>query len=97
MVAETPRQKYLTCGFAFTQIPKVEETNKQLIAALKAEKEEVELSLNKEKMQTQQLRQELIEAETRNTDQYKVTFSSSVMNTIYKSDIILYNSSHQAI
>ncbi|XP_044499979.1 acyl-CoA-binding domain-containing protein 4-like [Mangifera indica] len=39
-----------------------------LIAALKAEKEELESSLNKEKLQSIQLNQELTEAETRNAD-----------------------------
>ncbi|KAL3843952.1 hypothetical protein ACJIZ3_001355 [Penstemon smallii] len=54
-----------------TRISKVEETNERLLAALKAEKEELEISLTKEKMQTVQLKQELTEAETRNTDLYK--------------------------
>ncbi|KAL3814677.1 hypothetical protein ACJIZ3_015945 [Penstemon smallii] len=50
---------------------KVEETNDRLLAALKAEKEELEASVTKEKMQTLQLKQELVEAETHNTDLYK--------------------------
>ncbi|KAH6802488.1 acyl-CoA binding protein 4 [Perilla frutescens var. frutescens] len=54
-----------------TKITKVEETNDRLLAALKAEKEELELSLNKEKLQTLKLKQELTEGETRNTDLYK--------------------------
>ncbi|KAK2976003.1 hypothetical protein RJ640_024764 [Escallonia rubra] len=49
----------------------VEETGGRLIAALKAEKEELESSLSKEKLQSLQLEQELTEAETRNTDLYK--------------------------
>ncbi|KAK3041978.1 hypothetical protein RJ639_002286 [Escallonia herrerae] len=49
----------------------VEETGGRLIAALKAEKEELESSLSKEKLQSLQLKQELTEAETRNTDLYK--------------------------
>ncbi|KAK4402183.1 Acyl-CoA-binding domain-containing protein 4 [Sesamum angolense] len=53
------------------KITKVEETNEHRITILKAEKEELESSLTKEKMQTYQLRQELTEAETRNTDLYK--------------------------
>ncbi|KAI3445351.1 hypothetical protein Pfo_002016 [Paulownia fortunei] len=53
------------------QVSIVEETNEHLLAVLKAEKEELELSLTKEKMQTLQLTQELKEAETRNTDLYK--------------------------
>ncbi|KAH6762541.1 acyl-CoA binding protein 4 [Perilla frutescens var. hirtella] len=54
-----------------TKITKVEETNDRLLAALKAEKEELELSLNKEKLQTLKLKQELTEGETRNTHLYK--------------------------
>ncbi|KAF3529632.1 hypothetical protein DY000_02043853 [Brassica cretica] len=50
---------------------KVEVNNEHIIATLKSEKEEVEASLNKEKLQTQQLRQELSEAESRNTDLHK--------------------------
>lgn len=56
----------------FTQSTKVEEPNDRLLAALKAEKEELESQLNKEKMQTLNLKQELTEADTRNTDLYKV-------------------------
>ncbi|KAM1038746.1 hypothetical protein ACFX13_034114 [Malus domestica] len=41
------------------------------IATLKSEKEELESSLSKEKAQTLQLKQDLAEAETRNTDLYK--------------------------
>ncbi|XP_051130808.1 acyl-CoA-binding domain-containing protein 4-like isoform X1 [Andrographis paniculata] len=52
-------------------IPKVEEMNKNLVAVLKAEKEELESSLANERMHAQQLRQELTEAETRNGDLYK--------------------------
>ncbi|CAI9769014.1 unnamed protein product [Fraxinus pennsylvanica] len=52
-------------------IKNVGETHVHLLATLKAEKEELELSLNKEKMQTLELKQELMEAETRNTDLYK--------------------------
>ncbi|EOA30036.1 hypothetical protein CARUB_v10013146mg [Capsella rubella] len=50
---------------------KVEGNNESIITTLKSEKEELEVSLNKEKMQTLQLRQELGEAESRNTDLYK--------------------------
>ncbi|KAF7805103.1 acyl-CoA-binding domain-containing protein 4 [Senna tora] len=41
------------------------------ISVLKAEKEELELSLGKEKLHTLQLKQELVEAEARNSDLYK--------------------------
>ncbi|CAH2055027.1 unnamed protein product [Thlaspi arvense] len=50
---------------------KVEGNSEGIIAALKSEKEELEASLSKEKMQTLQLRQELAEGESRNTDLYK--------------------------
>lgn len=39
---------------------------------LKAEKEELESSLSKEKLQSIQLKQDLTEAESQNTDLYKV-------------------------
>ncbi|KAI6684909.1 hypothetical protein NL676_030822 [Syzygium grande] len=42
-----------------------------LLATLKAEKEELESSLSKEKLLSLQLKQEISEAETRNTDLYK--------------------------
>ena len=44
-----------------------------LIIVLKAEKEELKPSLHKDKLQTLQLKQELSEAETRNSDLCKVT------------------------
>ncbi|XP_009147241.2 acyl-CoA-binding domain-containing protein 4 isoform X1 [Brassica rapa] len=50
---------------------KVEGNNERIIETLKAEKEELELSLNKEKTQTLQLRQELADGESRNADLYK--------------------------
>ncbi|XP_043814916.1 acyl-CoA-binding domain-containing protein 4 isoform X2 [Manihot esculenta] len=50
---------------------KDEESSEHLVATLKAEKEELEPSLSKEKLQTIQLKQELVEAETRNTELYK--------------------------
>nr|GMD42203.1 acyl-CoA-binding domain-containing protein 4 [Ipomoea batatas] len=56
-------------------VKKVEETSEHLLSALKAEKEELESSLNKERLQTVQLKQELADAETRNTDLYKVTIA----------------------
>lgn len=56
----------------FTQTTKVEETNDRLLAALKADKEELESLLSKEKMQTVNLKQELTEAENLTTDMYKV-------------------------
>ncbi|KAJ9131420.1 hypothetical protein P3X46_035081 [Hevea brasiliensis] len=50
---------------------KGEVSSEHLIATLNSEKEELESSLSKEKSQTIQLKQELAEAETRNTDLYK--------------------------
>ncbi|PHT98920.1 Acyl-CoA-binding domain-containing protein 4 [Capsicum chinense] len=50
---------------------KVEETTERLIASVKAEKEELESSFSKEKLQTLQLKQDLTDAEGRNTDLYK--------------------------
>lgn len=54
------------------QINKVEETSERLLIALKAEKEELEATVTKEKMQALQLKQELTDAESRNTELYKV-------------------------
>lgn len=54
------------------QKSKGEETSEHIIATLKVEKEELESSLNKEKLQSLQLKQELAEAEARNTELYKV-------------------------
>ncbi|OAY42302.1 acyl-CoA-binding domain-containing protein 4 [Manihot esculenta] len=50
---------------------KGEVSSEQLIATLKSEKEELGSSLSKEKLQSIQLKQELTEAEARNTDLYK--------------------------
>ncbi|XP_050223805.1 acyl-CoA-binding domain-containing protein 4 [Mercurialis annua] len=50
---------------------KGEVSSEHLLATLKAEKEELESSLNKEKFQTAQLKQESAEAYSRNTDLYK--------------------------
>lgn len=53
---------------------KSEETNERLIAALKADKEEMETALTMEQLQSLQLKQQLAEAETRNTDLTKASF-----------------------
>ncbi|KAG7969234.1 hypothetical protein I3843_07G019800 [Carya illinoinensis] len=50
---------------------KGEPSNIHLLATLKAEKEELESSLSKEKIHSLQLKQELSEAEIRNTELYK--------------------------
>ncbi|GMI65357.1 acyl-CoA binding protein 4 [Hibiscus trionum] len=50
---------------------KGEDTNERIITTLKAEKEELESSLNKEKLHSLQLKEEIAEAETRNKDLYK--------------------------
>ncbi|XP_023538237.1 acyl-CoA-binding domain-containing protein 4 isoform X2 [Cucurbita pepo subsp. pepo] len=47
------------------------EQTKELVATLKAEKEELESSLSKEKIHFLQLKQELADAENRNTELYK--------------------------
>ncbi|XP_039059269.1 acyl-CoA-binding domain-containing protein 4-like isoform X4 [Hibiscus syriacus] len=48
-----------------------EKTNELIIATLKAEKEELESSLNEEKLQSLRLKQQLTEVETRNLELYK--------------------------
>ena len=55
-----------------TQTNKVDEASEQFLTALKAEKEELESTLSKEQSQSLQLKQELIEVESRNTNVYKV-------------------------
>jgi hypothetical protein len=59
---------------------KVEGKADRIITTLKSEKEEVEASLNKEKIQTLQLKEELAEIDTRNTELYKVTVLFTFMN-----------------
>ncbi|GAB2277474.1 acyl-CoA-binding domain-containing protein 4 [Dionaea muscipula] len=54
-----------------TEKIKNEESSERVMAALKSEKEELESALSREKLQTHQLKQDLAEAETRNTDLYK--------------------------
>ncbi|XP_076916254.1 acyl-CoA-binding domain-containing protein 4-like [Bidens hawaiensis] len=49
----------------------VNEVSERSLAALKAEKEELEKALSNEKSQSDELKQELIEAETKNSDLYK--------------------------
>ena len=49
--------------------------SERFISVLKAEKEELESELNKEKSQSLELKQELIEAESKNTELYKVTIT----------------------
>ncbi|KAL6531334.1 acyl-CoA-binding domain-containing protein 4 [Orobanche minor] len=56
-------------------ITTVEETNDCLLAVFKAEKEQLELSLATEKMQTLKLKQELTDAEAHLTDLYKCIWS----------------------
>lgn len=61
----------MTNGFWTPQKNKSEQT-KELVSTLKAEREELESSLNKEKIHSLQLKQELADAENRNTELYKV-------------------------
>jgi hypothetical protein len=49
-----------------------EETNERVLGSLKAEKEELGAALNREQIQTLELKQQLAEAETRNMDLTKV-------------------------
>jgi len=51
----------------------IQKSKGDLISVLKAEREELESSLSKEKLHTLQLKQELAEAESSNSDLYKVT------------------------
>lgn len=60
--------------YSIMQINEVNEVSEHSIAALKVEKEELELALSNEKAQSLQLKQELIEAESKNTDLYKVMY-----------------------
>lgn len=53
------------------QTNEVHEVSERSIAVLKAEKEELESALSSEKSQSLQLKQELLEAESKNTDLYK--------------------------
>ena len=50
-----------------------EHSNIHLVATLKSEKEELESLLSKENTHSLQLKQELAEAENRNTELYKVS------------------------
>ncbi|KAF8097971.1 hypothetical protein N665_0278s0032 [Sinapis alba] len=50
---------------------KVEGKSERIITSLRSEKEELEASLSKEKIQTLQLKEELTETETRSTELYK--------------------------
>lgn len=59
---------------AMLQIVEINEVSERSLAALKAEKEELESALNNEKSQSLQLKQELIEAEAKNADLYKVMY-----------------------
>ncbi|KAH1084098.1 hypothetical protein J1N35_023859 [Gossypium stocksii] len=52
-------------------VSECEKTNERIIATLKVEKQELESSLSEEKLQSLQLKQQLLEAETRNAELYK--------------------------
>lgn len=53
------------------KIKNIKQTSEQMLAALKAEKAELESSLSKEKLQSIQLKHQVEETESRNTDLYK--------------------------
>lgn len=50
-----------------------DEANEQLLAALKVEKDELEATLNREGLQTVQLKEEITEAEARNAELTKAS------------------------
>lgn len=50
-----------------------DDTSEQLLAALKAEKEELEATLNREQLQTVQLKEEIAQAESRNVELTKAS------------------------
>jgi hypothetical protein len=65
------------------QKSKGEQSNIHLVANLKSEKEELESLLSKEKMHSLQLKQELSEAENRDTELYKVTSTCVISLSVY--------------
>lgn len=60
-------------GHCFHILAVIQKSKGDLVSVLKAEKEELESSLSKEKQHALQLKQDLVEAESRNSDLYKVT------------------------
>ena len=64
---------FLIQTFVFMQKSNGEQSNIHLVATLKSEKEELESLLSKENTHSLQLKQELSEAENRNTELYKVS------------------------
>lgn len=72
---------YLTCGnveynqYSFSQNVGKNENNARILEALRAEKEEVEAALSKERLESLRLKQELADADTRKTDLTKAHFS----------------------
>ncbi|URD91164.1 Acyl CoA binding protein [Musa troglodytarum] len=57
-----------------------EETIERIVESLKAEKEELESTFNKEQLQNLQIKQELAEAESRNTELTKASFISELQS-----------------
>jgi hypothetical protein len=57
-----------------------DETSEKLLEALKAEKEELEATLSREQLQTVQLKEEIVQAETRNAE---LTKASHLSLTLY--------------
>lgn len=67
---------YLCAGF---QKNSTDEASEQLLAALKAEKDELEAALNREQLQTVQLKEDIAEAESRNVELTKASDLSSML------------------
>lgn len=66
---------YLRAGF---QKNSTDEASEQFLAALKAEKEELEATLNREQLQTVQLKEDIAQAESRNVELTKARHLSSM-------------------
>jgi hypothetical protein len=72
---------FILC-FAKIKQNRNDETSEKLLEALKAEKEELEATLNREQLQTVRLKEEIIQAETRNAE---LTKASHLSLTLYYS------------
>jgi len=64
---------FFPASHCFHILDVIQKSKGDLISVLKDEKEEFESALSKEKLHALQLKQELAEAEYRNSDLYKVT------------------------
>jgi hypothetical protein len=66
---------FILC-FAKIQQNRNDETSEKLLAALKAEKEELEATLTREQLQTVQLKEDITQAEARNAELTKASHLS---------------------